>query len=306
MDCSSKTKTQPLEKISALEKRIQELELLVNAGPDSFFIKDLSLRYQLVNSANAKFFGRDEADILGRTDVELMPVEAAQACEESDRQAIRDKRMVVSIEPVGDRFYETRKFPVIDKGEIVGVAGIIRDITDRKQTELALRTSQLQLFEAMDLANIVYWEFDPTDNVYIFNDPFYALYGTTAKQEGGYLMTREEYAKRFIHSADQQLVRQFVKQNTTSPGPEFVADIEHRIVRRDGEVRHILVRTGSLRMIQATSLKGMVRIRTLLNGSEPRRRGLAWRNNFARPTRWKPLAPLQAASPMTSTTFLLP
>jgi PAS domain S-box-containing protein len=95
----------------------------------------------------------------------------------------------------------------------------------------------------MDLADIVYWEFDPTDNAYIFNDPFYALYGTTAEQEGGYRMTREEYAKRFIHSEDQQLVDQFVKQNTTRPNPEFVADIEHRIVRRDGEVRHILVRT---------------------------------------------------------------
>jgi len=105
MDYSSKTKAQLLEKISALEKRIQELELLVNAGPDSFFIKDLSLRYQLVNSASAKFFGRNEADILGRTDIELMPGEAAQACEESDRQAIRDKRMVVSIEPVGGQIF---------------------------------------------------------------------------------------------------------------------------------------------------------------------------------------------------------
>lgn len=77
-----------------------------------------------------------------------MPEVAALACQESDRQAVHEKRMLVSIEPVGDRFYETRKFPVIDKGEIVGVAGIVRDITDRKQAELALRTSELKLSEA--------------------------------------------------------------------------------------------------------------------------------------------------------------
>ena len=232
-----------LERISGLEKRIQELEFLVNVGPDLFFLKDLQLRYQLSNRANATFFGRNQADILGRTDKELMAEEAALACEECDRQAIREKQMVVRIEAVGDRFCETRRFPVIEKGEIVGVAGIIHDITDRRRTELALRTSQLQLSEAMDLANIVYWEFDSTDNTYTFNDPFYALYGTTAEQEGGYRMAREEYAKRFIHPDDQQLVYQFVKQNTASPGLQSVADLEHRIVRRDGEIRYILVRT---------------------------------------------------------------
>jgi PAS domain-containing protein len=89
-----RTKSELIKETSALKKRIQELErseterkraeeelrfsrqqlrLLIDAGPDFFFLKDLDLRYQLVNSANAGFFGCDEADILGRTDIELMP-----------------------------------------------------------------------------------------------------------------------------------------------------------------------------------------------------------------------------------------
>ena len=118
---------------------LQQLQLLIDSGPDFFFLKDLDLRYQLVNEANARFFDREKSYILGRTDMELMPAEAARACQASDRQAIREKRVVLTVEPVGDRFYETYKFPLITDGQTTGVGGIVRDITERKRAEESLR-----------------------------------------------------------------------------------------------------------------------------------------------------------------------
>ena len=49
-------------------------------------------------------------------------------------------------------------------GTHLGHRASVRDITVRKRAEEALITSQLHLSEAMDLAKIVYWEFDPTDH----------------------------------------------------------------------------------------------------------------------------------------------
>ncbi len=128
-----------------------------------------------------------------------------------------------------------------ERQELLGEFAIVSDITERQRSE-ALRARQAQLSEAMDLAHVVYWELDPATDTYVFNDPFYAFYGTTAMREGGYRMTRTEYAGRFIHPDDVARFHEFVEENALKPDPELVAAIEHRIIRRDGSVRHILAR----------------------------------------------------------------
>jgi PAS domain S-box-containing protein len=117
-----------------------------------------------------------------------------------------------------------------------------RDITERKRAEEALSISRIKLSEAMDLARIVYWEADLKTGEFIFNDPFYAFCGTTAEREGGYRMSREEYAKRFVHPDDMPLFERAREKRSASRGLKFENDMEHRIVRRDGEVRHVLAR----------------------------------------------------------------
>ena len=120
----------------------------------------------------------------------------------------------------------------------------------RARTEDALRTSQLRLSDAMELAHIVYWEFDPVIQAFLFNDPFYALYGTTVTREGEYRMSIDEYAKRFIHPDDLSIYYGMAEQNIHRKDPDFFIDAKHRILRRDGEMRHVLVR---IRVIKDSS-----------------------------------------------------
>ncbi|MHB8052472.1 MAG: PAS domain S-box protein, partial [Methanoregula sp.] len=123
------------------------------------------------------------------------------------------------------------------------VASLI-DITERKASEQVLKKGQIQLAETMDLAHMANWEFDVASGNFTFNDRFYALYGTTAEREGGYQMPAEVYAREFVHPDEVSLVASEVQNAINATDPDYTRTIEHRIIRRDGEIRQIIVRFG--------------------------------------------------------------
>ncbi len=129
----------------------------------------------------------------------------------------------------------------IDEGRVMYT--VWRDITERKRAEEALAASRLKLWEAMDLARIAYWEADLETGEFVFNDPFYTLYGTTAEREGGYRMSRQEYSRRFLHPEDMHFFDMMAQRRVANMEAVFQNDMEHRIIRRDGEVRYIFART---------------------------------------------------------------
>lgn len=111
------------------------------------------------------------------------------------------------------------------------------------------------LAEAMDLAHLVNWEYDAVTGIFTFNDRFYAMYGTTAEREGGYLMTAERYAREFVHPDDSGMVAEEVQKALNATNPDFVSQREHRIVRRDGKIRHIVVRFGITKDEQGRTIR---------------------------------------------------
>ena len=115
---------------------------------------------------------------------------------------------------------------------------------ERLHIERTLLENQHMLAEAMDLATLVNWEYDVIKDLFTFDDRFYAMYGTTAGREGGYQMTSARYAQEFVHPGDIDVVAQEVNKAISATNPDFVSQREHRIIRRDGEIRYITVRFG--------------------------------------------------------------
>lgn len=115
------------------------------------------------------------------------------------------------------------------------------DITEQKKTEEIIRQTEAQLTNAMDIAQLVEWEEDVESQTFTFNDQFYSLYGTTAAREGGNVMPMERYAREFVHPDDLQVIAEVMARTTEGTVPE-VQQVEHRIIRRDGTIRHIIAR----------------------------------------------------------------
>ncbi len=126
---------------------------------------------------------------------------------------------------------------------------VFSDITASRQAEESLRKSeqnlrenQVRLANAMDLAHMVNWEFDIRTGLFTFDRRFYALYGTTPEREGGTQVPAEIYVKEFVHPDDAEGVTRIIRETLELKDPLFSAQAEHRIIRRDGEIRHIVVR----------------------------------------------------------------
>jgi len=130
------------------------IETLINSSRDIIFLKDEKLRYLITNKANESLFNIKVEDIIYKTDFDFMPKELAEACRKSDEMALISRTPVESEEFFGDKWFHVVKQKVIDeKGNIVGIAAVIRDITERKQVEEQLKTALNEWRSTFDSAH---------------------------------------------------------------------------------------------------------------------------------------------------------
>lgn len=139
-------------------------------------------------------------------------------------------------------------------GKIIKWYGANQDITGQKAMEEALRLSREKLSLAVELAHLGPWEYNPEMNLFEFNDEFYAIYGTDVAREGRF-MAPEVYAGEFVHPDDAWMVVTEVKKALLTKERHYSTQIEHRIIRRDGEVRTIAVRVNIIRDAAGKVLK---------------------------------------------------
>jgi diguanylate cyclase (GGDEF)-like protein/PAS domain S-box-containing protein len=213
--------------------------------PDIVYIKDNAGVYQTVNRAFEQFIGRASGDIVGKTDRELLPPDLAQQCSAADKVLIESGRSLRSEEKQcadgKERYYDTIKVPLFDENGIpAGIVGVSRDITESKKMAEALKSSREHLSLATELAHLGPWKYHPETNLFEFGEEFYAIYGTTVEREGAF-MTPETYAREFLLPDDAWLVAEEVKKACSSTTSRYAARVQHRIIRRDGEVRVISV-----------------------------------------------------------------
>jgi PAS domain S-box-containing protein len=162
------------------ERKLAEAEYktILQATIDGFWLADMQGRFLDVNDAYCQLIGYNRDELVKMS---IPDIEAIEKPEETAERIARIKKVG------GDRFETYHR---CKDGKIVNVeisvnyieAGggrmvvFIRDITERKQAELALRMSEQNLKEAQALGKIGSWEFDLTTQKIGWSDETYRLY----------------------------------------------------------------------------------------------------------------------------------
>ncbi len=137
-----------------LDERADErfsLQALIDSLPDNLWVKDVESRFVISNKITATRIGvAGPADLIGKTDHELLPPELAEKFFADEQLIVQTGQPLMDMEEYAwgtQKWISTTKVPLRDdRNEIIGVMGISRDITERRQAD-ALRDGQAKILE---------------------------------------------------------------------------------------------------------------------------------------------------------------
>ncbi|HXC31691.1 MAG TPA: diguanylate cyclase [Verrucomicrobiae bacterium] len=232
------------EKKLAMERNV--LRTVTDNIPDSIFAKDTEGRYLLANRAFAKLHGmKSPDDLLGKTAFDLFPKERAVALHNDDLQVMRSggasmETERTAVDSEGNvKALETTKVPLIGPDDrVVGIVGVHRDVTRRKEAEHKLRQSEANLAAAQRIAHFGSVELDlvdpsdPEKNPVRWSDEVFRIFGY---DPGGVEPSRRAFF-RLVHPDEREEVRQSLDYAIREARPYT---IDFRIIRSDGVERNI-------------------------------------------------------------------
>jgi two-component system cell cycle sensor histidine kinase/response regulator CckA len=141
----------------AVRRSLNLLHAVVGGTTDAVYVKDRGGKYLLLNSVAAKQVGQPASEIVGKGDDELYDPEVAQEIIESDRRIMASGQTqtfeeTLTVAGIAKTYLSTKGVYRDDAGNVAGMFGIARDITDRTRAEEELRRSEAKYRELVEHA----------------------------------------------------------------------------------------------------------------------------------------------------------
>ena len=135
---------------NALQEERRMLRALIDNVPELMYVKDVESRFVVANTSLARTVGApNHEQLLGKMDRDFYPNELAHAYFQDDQQLLRTRQPLFdreeeSINEKGETiFLLTTKVPLLDnRGEVTGIVGVGRDITERLKAERAMQKAR--------------------------------------------------------------------------------------------------------------------------------------------------------------------
>jgi len=221
--------------------------------PYLVWFKDNNGKYIHVNKAFADSYRRKPDEIIGKSDFDICSYEKAIEFHHSDEEVRQSKKrqFYEQIETLfdSDTNFETYKTPVFDKrGNVIGIAGISREITENSQMEKTLHEREEQ-FRAL-LQN-------SSDAISIINRQGKIIFESSEKNKISEFEIGELLHKPFVemvHPDDVGHIRSVIKEALNNPGKQI--KIEYRSLHKNK--RWIYVESIFSNQLTNPAIKGII------------------------------------------------
>jgi PAS domain S-box-containing protein len=216
-----------------------QIKTLVTTIPDLIWLKDPEGVYLSCNYPFERFIGEKEADIIGKTDYDFVDKELADFFRTKDQAAMMVAQSTSSEDEAifsddGHKaILHTVKTPMRDnEGKLIGLLGIARDITQSRQTEVDLLTSEEQY--AKLIANV------PGVTYHCTCDEFWTMHfisneieNITGFPASDFIDNKKRTYVSIIHPDDVQLIDEAVQSKVDKKLPYTV---EYRLITSSDKI----------------------------------------------------------------------
>jgi two-component system, cell cycle sensor histidine kinase and response regulator CckA len=204
---------------AALAQSEARLRTLVDTIPDLVWLKDRFGVFLLCNPMFERFYGATESEIIGKTDYEFVEKDLADFFRDHDRAAMasvgphkNEERLVFTDGSSYQGDFETIKTAMRDdNGNLVGVLGIARDISERKASESMLQTNALRYKSAQRMGGVGNWEYDIQTDTFWGSEGVKLIYGFdpqagyfTVEEIEGCIPEREKVYQALVDLIEQE------------------------------------------------------------------------------------------------------
>jgi PAS domain S-box-containing protein len=217
------------------------LRTLIDTIPDYIYVKDRQHRFLLSNSAHARARGYNSVDeIVGQTDFDFFPPELAEQFQAEEETIFQTGEPLIDYEQPslskagGFEWASSTKVPLRNlDGDLIGLVGITRDITERKQGEQALREYAEEVHDLYNNAPCGYHSLDANGVFTRINDTELQWLGYNRDEVIGKLHVTD------VLSADSAAM--FRANFPIFKQQGWITDLEFDFRRKDGSLFPVLV-----------------------------------------------------------------